>query len=42
MTKVIRLIKNVLEIAEDNAWNKIAKKRDTKNAKFVSHKDAWS
>ncbi len=41
-TKALHLIKLALEIEEDEIWNAIAEKRDTKNAKFVSHEEFWS
>jgi hypothetical protein len=40
-TKAAQLIKLAIEIDEDDALNKLAQKRDTKKAPFVSHKDAW-
>ena len=40
-TEAVHLIKIALEIDEDEVWNKLAEKRDTKTAKFVTHKDAW-
>jgi len=41
-TKAIHLIKVALEIDEDEVWNALAEKRDTKKTKFISHKDAWA
>ncbi len=41
-TKAVYLIKLAIEIDEDDIWNKIAEKRDTPDAKFVSHKNAWA
>lgn len=41
-TKAIHLIKLAMEIDEDDIWNTLAEKRDTKGAKFVSHKKAWA
>lgn len=41
-TKAVHLIKLAMEIEEDDIWNAIAEKRDTKGAKFVSHKKAWA
>lgn len=41
-TKAIYLIQLAMEIDEDDVWNKLAEKRDAKDAKFVSHKKAWS
>lgn len=40
-TAAVHLIKVALEIDEDEVWNALAEERDTKDAKFVSHKDAW-
>lgn len=41
-TKALHLIQLALEIEEDDVWNAIAEKRDTKNAKFLSHEEAWA
>jgi hypothetical protein len=41
-TKAIELLKKGLEIEEDTIWDSIANTRDSKNAKFVSHKKAWA
>ena len=40
-TKAVQLLKLALEIEEDQVWDSIANKRDTKNAKFASHDTAW-
>jgi len=40
-TKALHLITIALEIEEDDVFNAIAEKRDTKRVKFVSHKNAW-
>lgn len=40
-TKAVRLIETALEIEEDLVWNALAVKRDTKKARFFSHKQAW-
>ncbi len=40
-TKAVQLIQVALEIDEDGIWNTLAENRDTKDAKFVSHKNAW-
>lgn len=40
-TKAVYLIRLAIEVDEDDVWNKLAKQRDVKNAKFVSHKKAW-
>lgn len=39
--KAVDLLKIALEIEEDFYFNALAEKRDTKNAKFLSHKDVW-
>lgn len=41
-TKALHLIQLALEIEEDDVWNAIATARDTKNAEFVSHEEAWA
>lgn len=41
-TAAIHLLKLALEIEEDEVWNALAAKRDTKKAKFITHKNAWS
>jgi len=41
-SKVAELLRMAIEIEEDEVWNLIASKRDTKDAKFVSHKKAWA
>lgn len=41
-TKALHLLTLALEIEEDDVWNAIAESRDTKNATFVSHEDAWA
>ncbi len=41
-TKALHLIKIALEIEEDDVWNAIATARDTENAKFVPHENAWA
>lgn len=40
-TKAARLIETALEIEEDQVWNILAARRDTKRAHFVSHRHAW-
>ena len=40
-TKAVHLLQLALELEEDMIWNQIANVRDTKNARFVSHKQAW-
>ena len=41
-TKATHLLELALEIEEDQVWDSIAKRRDTKKTKFISHKNAWS
>lgn len=40
-TKAASLIEIALEIEEDQAWNKIASSRDTKDAKFLTHEEIF-
>ena len=40
-TKAAELIRLALTIEEDVAWNRLAKERDTEDAVFVSHDQAW-
>lgn len=40
-TKAIYLLELALETEEDVFWDKVASKRDTKNAKFISHNKVW-
>lgn len=40
-TKAAELLRLAVEIEEDQVWDEIASKRDTKNAKFIPHKKAW-
>ncbi len=40
-TKAAYLIRMAIEIDEDDIFNRLAEERDTKNAKFISHKQAW-
>ncbi|MBI2639120.1 hypothetical protein HYW83_06050 [Candidatus Peregrinibacteria bacterium] len=41
-TKAVYLLKLAIEIDEDDVFNSVAAERDTKGAKFVSHKKAWA
>lgn len=41
-TKAVYLIKLAIEIDEDDVLNEKAEERDTKDAKFYSHKKAWA
>ncbi len=40
-TKASRLLEVALELEEDQVWDVIAKARDVKNARYVSHIKAW-
>ena len=40
-TKAARLLEAALELEEDQVWNTIAQRRDTKNARYLSHDKAW-
>jgi hypothetical protein len=41
-TKAGELIRLALELEEEYVLDAIASSRDTKKARFVSHKDAWA
>ena len=36
------LLRLALELEEDQVWSDLAQKRDTKDARFVSHEKAWA
>ncbi len=40
-TKAARLLEVAIEMEEDLFWNEIAEERDKKQAKFISHSNAW-
>ena len=40
-TKAAHLLETALELEEDRVWDQVATKRDTKDARLVSHKRAW-
>lgn len=40
-TKAARLFEAGLELEEDHVWDVIAKRRDTRNARYISHNKAW-
>ena len=40
-TKAKELLQFALEIEEDEMWNNAATARDKKNAKFITHDQAW-
>ena len=41
-TKAVHLLELALELEEDRIWNQIAEKRDTNDARFVSHTRAFA
>lgn len=41
-TKAAHLLETALELEEDRVWDQVATRRDTKNARLVSHKKAWA
>ncbi len=40
-TKALHLLGIALEIEEDMVFDRIANERDIKNARFLTHKQAW-
>ena len=40
-TKAARLLEVALELEEDYVWDVLAKQRDSKNARYISHDKAW-
>ena len=40
-TKAARLLEAAMEMEEDQIWETIAQKRDTKRARYISHRKAW-
>ena len=40
-TKATRLLEMALELEEDQIWDIIAKQRDVKNARYISHDKVW-
>ena len=40
-TKAARLLEIALELEEDQAWDAIAKRRDVKGARWLSHEKVW-
>ncbi|MBI2889137.1 MAG: hypothetical protein HYY10_04440 [Candidatus Liptonbacteria bacterium] len=40
-TKAVRLLEAALELEEDQVWDALAKRRDVKNARYLSHSQAW-
>lgn len=41
-SKAAELLSLAIDLEEDQVWDSIASKRDTKDAKYVSHKKAWA
>ena len=41
-TKAMELLKLAVEIEEDQIWDTMAQKRDTKKAKYISHDKVWA
>jgi len=41
-TKAAHLLETALELEEDRVWDQVVTKRDTKDARLVSHKRAWA
>lgn len=40
-TMAADLLRRALEAEEDEIWDALASQRDTKRARFISHKNAW-
>lgn len=40
-TKASELLRLAIELEEDRVWDNLARERDTKGAKFISHKKVW-
>jgi len=40
--KAMELLRFALEIEEDRTWDALARQRDTKRAKYISHDKAWA
>ncbi len=40
-TKVVQLLEAAIEIEEDAIWAELAAERDTPDAVYISHEDAW-
>ena len=41
-TKATELLKLAIEIEEDQIWDALAQKRDTKRAKYIPHDKVWA
>lgn len=40
--KAMQLIEIAMQLEEDEVWDSLAAKRDTKGAKFISHDKLWN
>lgn len=40
--KVVELLESAIEIEEDAIWAQLVAERDTPDAVFISHEEAWS
>lgn len=40
-TTAARLLEIALELEEDQTWDALASKRDTSNARYISHDNTW-
>jgi uncharacterized protein YggE len=40
-TKAARLLETALELEEDQVWEVMAKKRNTKGTHYIAHDKAW-
>jgi hypothetical protein len=41
-TKAAKLLETAVELEEDQVWDALARERDVKGARFVSHDKAWA
>ncbi len=40
-TKAAELLNLALELEEDSAWDALARARDTKGVRFLTHEEVW-
>ncbi|MFH1759272.1 MAG: hypothetical protein ABH822_01775 [Patescibacteria group bacterium] len=40
-TKTLELLKEAIQIEEDEVWEELAEARDQKNVNYLSHKQVW-
>ena len=40
-TKAAKLLETALELEEDQVWDTMAKRRDIKSARYLSHDKVW-